>query len=146
MPVGSSFGCNHHKIREFSILNEVRKDRSSIQTLGQQPRELRKLADVLARLLSVIFGTSWRSGKVHGDWKEIKAWRSDQGTTGLSLPHSLEKSCNCLTRSKLCLITLLWYNNLAKTSEITLCSCRDFGASCFYMQSLMCTWTILWIR
>ena len=37
-----------------------------------QPRVLRKLADVLARLLSIIFGTSWRFGQVPGDWKKEK--------------------------------------------------------------------------
>lgn len=42
MSVGSGFDCNHPKITEFSILNKVGKNTSSVQTLGQQPRELRK--------------------------------------------------------------------------------------------------------
>lgn len=35
-----------------------------------QPRVLRKLADVLARLISVVFETSWTFGHVPSDWKK----------------------------------------------------------------------------
>ncbi|GAB0206062.1 mitochondrial enolase superfamily member 1 [Grus japonensis] len=37
---------------------------------GMHPRVLRELADVIARLLSIIFGRPWRTGEVPEDWKK----------------------------------------------------------------------------
>lgn len=46
---------------------------SSLGPYRLQQRVLRKLADVLARLLFIIFGTLWRFGQVPGDWKKEKS-------------------------------------------------------------------------
>ncbi|KGL81578.1 hypothetical protein N309_03232, partial [Tinamus guttatus] len=37
---------------------------------GMHPRVLRKVAEVIAKLLSVIFERSWRMGEVPEDWKK----------------------------------------------------------------------------
>ncbi|KFV88061.1 RNA-directed DNA polymerase from mobile element jockey, partial [Struthio camelus australis] len=37
---------------------------------GMRPRVLRELADIIARLLSIIFERTWRTGEVPKDWKK----------------------------------------------------------------------------
>lgn len=41
----------------------------SMDPYGMHPRVLRKLAGMIARLLSVIFERSWRKGRVPEDWR-----------------------------------------------------------------------------
>ena len=53
------------------------------------PKVLKKMADVVAELLSIIFEKSWLSGEVAGDWTKgnitpifKKGRKEDRGTTG----------------------------------------------------------------
>ena len=70
---------------------------------GMQIQELRKLAKVIAELLSIFLESSWRIGEVPEDWKKpdvipsSKVTRRIQETTGQSAsPLSLERGLNNL--------------------------------------------------
>ncbi|KFQ27219.1 RNA-directed DNA polymerase from mobile element jockey, partial [Mesitornis unicolor] len=56
-----------HQVRDFMRNLHIHK---SMEPDKMHPRILRKLADVVAQPLSMIFEESWKSGKVPGDWKK----------------------------------------------------------------------------
>ncbi|KFP27068.1 RNA-directed DNA polymerase from mobile element jockey, partial [Colius striatus] len=59
--------CPVEEVKDFLGKLNTRK---SMGPDGMHPRVVRKLADVIAELLSVIFKESWRTGKVPEDWRK----------------------------------------------------------------------------
>ena len=108
------------------------------------PRVFRELADIIARLLSIIFEKSWRSGDVPEDWKKAnvtpsykKGLKEDPGNyrpiSLTSVPgkvmerillgaitrqmkHVTGKSQHGFTKGKLCLTNLITFYNKVSCS------------------------------
>ena len=60
------------RVREHLGKFDIRK---SMGSGGMHPRELRELADVIAKLLSIIFERSGRAGEVPADWRKASVPR-----------------------------------------------------------------------